>query len=452
MINTFLDKTIEAAKQSALQLYDDDLSHLKNVMPSDQGDEESKDESHERNHQKEEQDGVVFERSTKTQDRENTNRPSESKLQSLRDYAAQQSNKMAEQNAEKELQDKEESTAKAAETISSSLYSRKDIRGKEAKKKENKAAPTGSLSAEEQQPTDQPANSISSIIPQQQTTDEAAVEKRLDRLESLMHLSLMSDDLDYSSHPAYHKLLHKGVSKKLVTQWFGEICQQGINPDRQQELVTTKLQLLLEELLTESKAETVSDILFFAGRSGTGKTRSVMRLCEHAKFGADKKVAIASIVPTETNQPYYTILEAYCTDKEIPYYKIDSPNQVEEFTEEWKTFDNILIDTPSMEMEEAGVAESIMGIKEKLMPHFSVETHYLVNTAVSGNAFNDPLATLIEADHMLLTHLDKSMKWGKSVQLMSQTDYKLRFISGGESMPKSLLPFNPKRFAEKLLQ
>jgi signal recognition particle GTPase len=75
-----------------------------------------------------------------------------------------------------------------------------------------------------------------------------------------------------------------------------------------------------------------------------------------------------------------------------------------------------------------------------------------VNTSISGTAFNDPLAKDIEADHIALTHIDQSLKWGKTVQLLANTDYKLRYISSGPSILSDLLPFKPEKFARKLLR
>lgn len=422
ILNKFLDKTIEAAKQSARQIYGDDLTALKGILPDKDA-------------------GVTFERSNKkleTADREKSTAV-ESKLTAIREYAARQTASDIHKingwkgscNAAALPRKPEQAKSSRTNFASEQVYSRKDIRG------------TGRTTTSSNGRPEKPSGA---------GQKESPLHQRLDRLESLVHLTLSSDDLSYASHPAYHKLLHKGVPQRLISDWFHSLSDQGIHPGEQQELFRTKLSHLICEAVAKAKPRPAGQLMFFTGRSGAGKTHLVMKLSQHARFRGDKTLAVASLAPPAgTNRPYYTILAPFCRDHNIPYYQLRTEDGLGAVTEEWEPFDHILIDTPSVETMEAGEFKQLMGFKERLRSIYRSETHYLVNTSVNGMAFRDPMAARLKADHLALTHIDKSDRWGQAVRLLTQTDYRLRFISSGETIPGDLDIFNPERFAKRLL-
>jgi len=237
----------------------------------------------------------------------------------------------------------------------------------------------------------------------------------------------------------------------MIVKWFDTLCEQGINPQSQQKLFASKLKLIIRDLISSAQSERLNHIMLFAGRSGSGKTSLITRLSRHPRFLKGKKVAIAAIYPKGENY-YYSILPQFCSDNNLPYYRIDGGTALKNLYDEWGKYDHVLIDTSSLEMEGSELLKTLTGLRSANPDPSKFDIHYLVDTAVDSNAFNDPLAAEIGAGHIVLTHLDKSSKWGRSVQLIAQTDYSIRFISGGEGTPDSLLPFDSKLFTEKLLR
>ncbi len=489
ILSKFINNTFKAAKKSALQIYGDDYSKLMDMMPEEEENDENnpsdkrKREQHESANKNRPMDrkttrGVVFERSanTKRDSKHSPNKKLEKKLESIRKYAAQQ----AEENTG-ETFDKSDTSADAepssttdkkgstTEQSLNNVYSRKDIRQQKSstdKKSPNQEFDTVTLnnmeppSEYESEPlydkfVEELPNGVTPVANRKDKTEEKNPDdlyKRLDRLESLIHLALSTPDTAYSEHPLFHKLLHKGVSQKLIRDWFESVIEQGIQPIQQPELFYSKLLQRIDELLQQSKAQRPNKTILFAGRSGSGKTHLIMKLAAQSFFGSNKEIAIASFAPINGSaKNRYSILAPFCSDHGIDFYRIQSIEKARGTIQKWQDYDHVLIDTPPLEMDEQSLVDDINSIKE-LHGQTNIETHYLVNTSISGTAFNDPLAKDIEADHIALTHIDQSLKWGKTVQLLANTDYKIRYISSGPSILSDPLPFKPEKFARKLLR
>jgi len=463
IMNNFLDKTIRAAKQSALQIYGDDFSELALLLYEDEEPERKKEkQDHQNTPQKH---GIIFERSSEAGNKTDKYNGS-STLQSLRKYAAQQSSTEAEEIKNWDTTDSSPRKENKTSSVSKQLYSRKDVRkqpNKDVSESNTQSAGNKVKAAKKREDQEDTTKSNTSPVdktPKQDTETEAKEENltdtsgnlldRINKLESLVQLMLSPEDRIYASHPVYHKLLHKGVPKRMVTKWFDTICEQGIHPGNQKGLFKSKLQHTIRNLLSAAQSDRLSRLLLFSGRSGSGKTSLIMKLCRHTDFLQGKKIAIAAIHPS--NKDYYTVLGPFCRDQDIPYYPIDADTSFGQLQGEWKSFDHVLIDTPSLEMEASGLVKTITDLRFELKDQMDLDIHYLINTAVDSNAFNDPLAAEIDANHIVLSHLDNSNKWGRAMQLIAQTDYSIRFISGGETIPDGLLPFDPELFTEKLLR
>lgn len=476
ILTDFLDQTLEAAKQSAQQIYGDDLSVLRTIF-TEEGLTEDRDQQQPRksiddnSSEADKKGGVVFERSDNGNQNKETgsNQQLSKKLNSIRQYAAQQSdeevaafNKYNKQQAP--TPDKKETNSK------NQLYSRSDIRQKTTAQD----APDNVVEESEQSSGNQETEygkiplydhfvenlpdgvakvSGATDTSQKEQTLGDTLEQRLDRMESLIHLALSSPDTAFSQHPLFHKLLHKGVSQKMIKDWFSNIAQQQIHPEQQPELFESKLEQQIFDQLKLSTADSPAKHLLFTGRSGAGKTHLIMKLASLPGFMRDQKIGVAAFLPENIDpQKKYSILEPFCRDSNIDFYPLPTAQQADKCSKQWSTYDHILIDTPALEMCGPQQVEQLKELKNRVYAQAESETHYLINTALNGTAFNDPLAQEIEADHIALTHIDQSLKWGKTVQLLANTDYKLRYICSGPSVTDDLLPFNPQKYARKLLR
>lgn len=475
MLTEFLDKTLEAARQSAQQIYGDDLTELKTIFSEEELTGETngngpKNPMGGSSSKTEKKDGVIFERSGNKQAAKHTGPKPElsKKLDSIRKYAAQQSDENV-TAFNKQKSTSEANSKKEAKRQGNQLYNRSAIR-KQATAQHSKDNTLDELELNNMSPEakskkiplydrfvenlpDGISQSSDAVDSKPEDIVSKTLEKRLDRLESLIHLALSSPDTAFSQHPLFHKLLHKGVSQKLIKDWFSNIAEQKIHPEQQPELFKTKLEQQICEELNGSTASAAVKFMLFTGRSGSGKTHLAMKLASLPAFMKDRKIAIATFLPESINpQKRYSILKPFCGDLAIDFYALSSAKEADTYSSDWDTYDHVLIDTPALEMDGPRQTENLKELKNRLHSQADTETHYLINTALNGTAFNDPLAKDIEADHIALTHIDQSLKWGKTIQLLANTNYKLRYISSGPAVTGDLLPFDPQKLARKLLR
>lgn len=496
-LNNFIDKTLKAAKQSAQQIYGDDFSKLKEINSEDNEEQKRGFSDGQEAFDKEEapskeelaenttQEGVVFERSGSEPQLKNENSSTEinGKLDSIRQYAAEQNNG----NREERSNNREASSSKkgSGETDNrpqmkipkpvSELYSRKDIRprkqeNKTDSKKSNKQPDDNKGEKNHQKGTEPDSkelydqlvkdlpNGVSdpsndSDREEKQTKDKQDLHERLERLESLIEGKLSFSRDERANHPIYHKLMERGVPPQLITSWFERIKQEGVDPDQQHELFRSKMLHLISKKLQASQAGPTAKMLLFTGRSGSGKSQLVLKLITLSHFLETDDVAVVSFVPDKNfTKQSYSIVKPFCHENNIDFYQIESTEEAADYRSKWKSYDHVLFETPALETGGESLITAINRLKNELQSQATVETHYLVNTSVQGVAFNDPLANDVAADHVTLTHIDRSTKWGKTIPLLLNTDYRLRYISCGPSLSGDLLPFDANKFTRKLLR
>ena len=488
-LKNIFGKTIEAAKESARQMYGDDILVLEATegdgngqkaritIVSDNQEAAPKPMDQPRAitpRQASNGNGVHFERSAPGHT--NGQNGTSSKLQSLRKYAQQQisseelvfknghangTNGSAHTNGHAEkLNGKEEKPA-------GNMYRRATVRPAEKNISQNGSADTAIAEEPKAEksfithfkPTE-PAEKKRADLPKQ-TSSRAdqreinALHKRFDKLEALLDSSLISSNLDYASHPVFQQLVQTGINTSVIAGWFSSIIKEGIDPYEQLDVFMTKIAGIIRDSLGKAPTEDPQKYMLFAGPSGSGKTSMIMKLSQQIDFLGDKKVAVVSVLPQEDKStPYYTILEPFCADNDIPYYKINNGVEVTKLIEEWEEFDHVLIDTPSLGTEQDNSFREYWKIRQILTPLAPLEVHYVVNASLNRFYFRDSSATHhpLQPDYVAITHLDEVSQWGPVIPFLKTMGCTARYISKGTKLMNSLKEFSPQWFAQKVLQ
>ncbi|MEQ8525926.1 hypothetical protein [Gracilimonas sp.] len=501
ILKNIFGKTIEAAKKSAQQMYGDDFL----VIESSEAEgadgkaritifSDGKKEGQTNGHQNKKpaqaqpksapQEGVKFERSDNAPAPQNSEsesfRTKKDTLGSLRKFAEQQmgAELNGHQNGTTTL---EEPNDDGPEKTSDMLYSRSFIRpvkpAREKKKENNFKKPDSASEKPETEKKEAPAEKgksngfITHFKPSKPQTTVApevqevvstrhnereikALHKRFDKLEALLDSALISANLDYASHPAFQQLVHTGINTSVIAGWFSEIIKEGIDPYDQGELFMSKLARIIRTALGKPADEEPQKFMLFAGPSGAGKTQLIMKLTQHPDFMIDKKLAVISVYPqTEQEAPYYTILEPFCAQYEIPYFKVQSGLDVTKLVEELTEFDHVFIDTPSLSTEQDNSFREFWKIRQLLSPLAPLEVHYVVNAALSRFYFQNSSAKHhpLQPDYVAITHLDEISQWGPVIPFLQKMGCSARYISTGNKL-NNLNEFNPQWFAQKVLQ
>ncbi|MTI86467.1 MAG: hypothetical protein FH748_00710 [Balneolaceae bacterium] len=507
ILKKFFGKTIEAAKKSAQQMYGDDFL----LIESSEGDGENKEakitivsDANKGSGQEKTRpgstspkaktsmaaEGVKFERSSQ-QPKASANNGTSSKLKSLRKIAEKQVEakekagtfglNLHKAQAKQNGSIKKELNEQPKEPASGTVYSRALVRPKN--NTSNNSQELTSTVAQEAKPgsngrTAQPKKSTGkkfithfkeSRINEQQTNDIppvsrssrrdqreiTALHKRFDKVEALLDSALISANLDYASHPAFQQLVHTGINTSVIAGWFSKIIEEGIDPYDQSEIFMSKLAAIIRDALGTKASEEPQKFMLFAGPSGAGKTHLIMKLSQHPDFMLNKKIAVVSVYPQDKSASnYYTILEAYCNDQNLPHFKVKNNLDVTKQMEQWKEFDHVLIDTPSISIEQDNSFREFWKVRQLLSPLAPLEVHYVVNASMNRFYFRNSSAKHhpLQPDYVAITHLDEVSQWGAVIPFLQEMGCNARYISSGKSMPNSLNEFDPQWFAHKVLQ
>lgn len=507
ILKKFLGKTIEAAKKSALQMYGDDFV----VLDSNTSDNNKKagitvavDRKQNQNSNRQQRssetaernrNGVSFKRSNGSAG-EKKNQVSHNLL-ALRKYAEQQPAESSDNGQDKSIQfpkNKKSSTngtsftplhkngEEEANHNGEQVYSRASIQngakkngtatngrrhsnngtaGTETHQTENNEEfpETDLLSRFDQaapkiKETKKPSTSSSAETRREQR-EITALHKRFDKLEALLDSALISSNLDYASHPAFQQLVHTGINTSVVAGWFSEIIREGIDPYDQTQMFMSKLSGLIRDALGTEPASETQKYLMFTGPSGSGKTRLVMKLLLHPDFMQNKHVAVVSLLPqAEQNPFYYTTLEPFCTDHDIPWFEVRSGMEVTQLQERWEKFDHVLIDTPSISTQQDNSFRQYWKIRQVFASLAPLEVHYVVNASLNRFYFQNSSAAHhpLQPDYVAVTHLDEVSQWGPIIPFLKEMGCSARYISTGNAIPDSLQTFNPTWFAQNVLQ
>lgn len=281
-----------------------------------------------------------------------------------------------------------------------------------------------------------------------------ALHKRFDKLEALLDSAFISSNLDYVSHPAFQQLVQTGISTSIVSKWFGDIIKQGIDPFEHMEAFMGKLSAILRRAISGTKPAETKKYMLFTGPSGSGKTELIMKLILHPEFLSGKKLSVVSLLPPEDeNGYYYTILEPFCKDQEIPFFKVRSGDEITQMQKVWSHSDHVLIDTPSVKTGQEHSFREYWKIRQVVSTLSPLEVHYVINASNNRFYFQDTSAAEhpLKPDYVAITHLDEVSKWGPLIPVLQQMEGSARYISKGDTIPNSLDEFNPSWFAKHVL-
>ena len=498
ILKNIFGKTIEAAKKSAQQMYGDDFL----VIESSEGngaDEKARitifsdgkkeggaqGQTPEKTVQEQPQNinGVKFERSGDSPVPQHNVRADDTTpkntLNSLRKFAEQQANGTlnGHQNG---FAKPSTSNGTATENNSDLMYNRSSVRPSkplEKKAEENKSKeeqkPVSILDGKAT-PSPEKKNSNGFIThfkptqakpetkfeteqlssPRHNEREIKALHKRFDKLEALLDSALISANLDYASHPAFQQLVHTGINTSVIAGWFSEIIKEGIDPYDQSDLFMSKLAGIIRRALGKNSEEQPQKFMLFAGPSGAGKTQLIMKLTQHADFMIDKNFAVVSVYPQDDKDaPYYTILEPFCIQHEVPHFKVKTGLDVTKIAGQLNEFDHVLIDTPSLSTEQDDSFREFWKIRQLLSPLAPLEVHYVVNAALNRYYFQNSSAKHhpLQPDYVAITHLDEVSQWGPVIPFLQKMGCSARYLCTGNKL-NNLNEFNPQWFAQKVLQ
>jgi flagellar biosynthesis GTPase FlhF len=482
ILKKFIGKTLEAAKDSAKQMYGNDFVILESFLPDEDQDAgitvaidknkrkvaNSSENGVSNLNGTHNPGGVRFEpaqRHTRNLD----------KLRKIAQEQDQSINKKTEPDSSQSNGTSFEPSKLNGESSSdskkTSLYSRSAIRKNATGSPQAKPLEEESNTDQKENTKFQPSNNsiysrfdeskpkIKSSVstpsvnsPRRNERDTTALHKRFDKLEALLDSALISTNLEYASHPVFQQLVKTGISTSVVAKWFSQIIEQGVDPFIQPEQFANQLGLILKNTLSQPVENDPKKYLMFVGAAGSGKSTLIMKLITNSRFFQTDHTAVISVIPKESS--YYTILEPFCSDQDIPFYKVSSGREVTGLQQKLEQYDHVLIDTPSIHLQQKNSFRQFWEIRQILASLTPMEIHYVVNASHGQHYFEDASSSHhpLQPDYLAISNLDQVSKWGGIIPFLQEMNCGTRYISSGPSIPESVDTFKAENFAKRVLQ
>jgi flagellar biosynthesis GTPase FlhF len=277
-----------------------------------------------------------------------------------------------------------------------------------------------------------------------------ALHKRFEKLEALLDANLATADLDLVAHPSFQQLVKAGVRPAVINRWFRQITGEGIDPEEQPEQFMNELSVIIRTALNRKPAGSPGRVQLFAGASGAGKTHMIMKLAARSSRDGHQ-TAVVSVEPDlADDQYYYSILELFCKDHQIAFYRVNADAAYESMAAELDTFDAVLIDTPPLSMRSDKAYRALY----KQRKRWPAEIHYIANAGHGPHALEmvSRAHHTLQPDVVCITHMDEIDQWGPLIPFLSEMGSSCRWLGTGPSLYNGLTAYSPAFVAQKILQ
>jgi flagellar biosynthesis GTPase FlhF len=277
-----------------------------------------------------------------------------------------------------------------------------------------------------------------------------ALHKRFEKLEALLDANLATTDLDLVAHPSFQQLVKSGVRPAVINRWFRQITGAGIDPEDQPEQFMNELSAIIRTALNRKPAGSPARVQLFTGSSGAGKTHMIMKLAAMSQRDG-MRTAVISVEPTlADDQYYYSILELFCNDHQVAFYRVNTDTSYEAMAGELDSFDTVLIDTPPLSMRSDKAYRALY----KLRKRWPAEIHYVANAGHGPHALEMVSRShhTLKPDVVCITHMDEIDQWGPLIPFLSEFGCSCRWLGTGSSLYNGLTAYSPAFVAQKILQ
>ena len=298
-----------------------------------------------------------------------------------------------------------------------------------------------------------PAYAATTRLEQLLEAQLALLHKRLDDLERRLDGAIVGASHRWVAHPLFALLLGQGLRPGTVTSLFDALVEKGYDPEANvEELKWALAQEVRGRMAVPASRQTVGTQVFI-GPSGTGKTTLVVKLATHPNFFARHKPTVVVILPDEDEAiPYQNPVELYrCYG--IPVQSVQTEAEMQHALERLASFDQVLIDTPPMPVDEGQARRMLQRIGRMVNGLMPLEVQFVLSATRTLEGIDAGYMTRLplRPDAVALTHLDEVAGWGRIAEWLIRLKLPVRFASMGPKAPDDLTAFSPTWFVEQMM-
>ncbi len=278
--------------------------------------------------------------------------------------------------------------------------------------------------------------------------------RRLARLERQLDSALVGVSHRWLGHPLASELLRQGLQPPTVIRLFDRLVAQGFDPEQPDEQLRWALAREMRRQLAPTTPRPLQGTQVIIGPAGAGKTTLLLKLARHASFFGRRTTAVLVLLPEDAEtQPYLSPVELY-RRFELPVQTIASPQEMTAALRRVQGFDQILIDTPALPLQEAPARRLLLHLRQLLTPVLPLQVLFCLNATCNLEDLPPEWVRRLPLppDALVLTHLDEVRRPGRLYDWLVALACPVACISRGPHVPDSLEGFSPAAFIEHLLR
>lgn len=289
--------------------------------------------------------------------------------------------------------------------------------------------------------------------------DLVAIEKKLQKLESIMSDQQKTDDiapkslqqdltLPYKNEVielVYHHLIDNDITEEIALMLI-----KGINSSDINEVISTVYKRVIK-LLDQPKPIEHTDkqkIAIFVGTTGVGKTTTVAKIAADLLINNNKSVGLITtdtyrIAAVDQLKTYAKILNIPI---DVAYSATDLKNSVARFADK----DIILIDTAGSSQKNEDQFKDTMRMIDELRD----SDVYLVLSLVTKYWDMSEIVekySCFRGINLIFSKLDETNSIGNIINIKSKYSAKVSYVTTGQNVPDDIKMIDPQSIAKKLL-
>ena len=342
----------------------------------------------------------------------------------------------------------------------------------EASVEKKEVIPQSSLTALEQLAKMQEKNIQEQMEQRKTDADTSLLEEKLDNLENLLKQQLDNNENEKGKDAKaeeiteeqseqmkfmkllYNTMLDNEVHEKYANQIIEE-AEKNNNPNMPFDYCLTnvyqKMILKFGQTKEITPAAKGPKVVFFVGPTGVGKTTTIAKIA--SKFCVEEKKKVALLTADTYRIAAAEQLRTYANILEVPFRIVYSVAEMEQYFQEFESYDYILIDTAghSHRNEEQRINSSMMLHSLDEVAETEV---YLVVSATTKYRDLISIADVYRdmTDYTLIfTKLDETAYYGNLLNLRLHTGAELSYVTCGQNVPEDIDKFNPQKTVKQIL-
>ncbi len=348
------------------------------------------------------------------------------------------------------------SAAEANTVVSSTPRLEDTARREDAPRARGSLFPAASASAAEAPAAGRPGASSEPVpdVASMVASQFKMLNERLSQFENTFGERVIGSSMQWAAHPLFGECLQHNLQPATTARLFDRVAAQGLAPDADAETLRWALAREMRKLIDVAAPKTGTGTMLLLGPGGSGKTSLALKLARHPSFFGRRKTTAIVIQPEEDAAVAYLNPVPLYHRFEVPVQSVSTPEQMVQALERADRFDQILIDTPPMPVQEAEARKMILAIKRITEPVFPLQVHLVLSATRALDAFNQSFFSElpVRPDAVSLTHLDECGGWGRIVEWIAALRTPVQYVSNGRRIPDGLVAFSAGWFVEEMMQ